>query len=335
MDKTSLLELLRINILVLTTILMVIVLRIYPLAFDSFGVRSQATLVKIGKMRIVIDPSVALGPKRYGLPPAEEEYRALEWARRIIMRACSRAEYIIVTHYHYDHHPHPDDDEMYEACFRDKIVYAKHFADEVTDSAKQRGKKFLEKVKDIAREVVLADGKRVEIGDAVVEFSPPVWHGAVGSKVGRVIMVYIKAGKDSFLHGSDAQNLADPAALKWVLEKNPKFIIIDGYPTILVGWRVSKKSYVESIDNVKKVITDTKAKIIILDHHIVRDKKFEEKIKELRELAEKHGKKLLTAAEYYGLNNLLLEAWRKELHQKKLKIDVDGYYRVLMSKIKF
>ncbi len=310
-------------------------MRVYPLAFDSMGVRSQATLVKIGNKRIVLDPGVALAPKRYGLPPSREELRALELARDIIMRACRRAELIVVTHYHYDHHPYPDDNELYEACFKDKIVYAKHHAEEVTDSARKRGRKFEDIIKSLAKKIEWADGKSIEYGKAYIEFSPPVWHGAPGSKVGRVIMVYIEHGRDSFLYGSDAQNLADPEALKWVLKKNPKMIIIDGYPTILVGWRVSKKSYTESIENVKKVITDTDAKIIILDHHIVRDKKFKEKIKELVELAEQHGKKLVTAAEYYGLENLTLEAWRKELHQGKMKVDVDGYYKKLMEKIKF
>ncbi len=309
-------------------------LRVYPLAFDSFGVRSQAILVKAGSLRIILDPGVALAPKRYGLPPSREELRALELSRDIIMRACRGARIAVVTHYHYDHHPYPDDRELYEACFKGKRVYAKMYEDEVTDSAKKRGKKFMEIAGELAESIEIADGRSMDLGRVYIEFSPPVWHGAPGSKVGRVIMVYIEHGRDTFLFGSDAQNLADPDALKWVLEKNPKFIIIDGYPTILVGWRVSKQSYTESIMNVKKVITDTDAKIIILDHHIVRDKKFKEKTKELVELAEQHGKRLVTAAEYYGLENLTLEAWRKELHKGELKVDVDEYYRKLREKIK-
>ncbi len=310
-------------------------MKIYPLAFDSFGVRSEATLVKFGRNRLVIDPSAALGPKRYGLPPSKEELHALELSRKIIMKACSKTRYIVVTHYHYDHHPEPNDMELYEACFKDKTVYAKKYVDEVTESAKKRGKKFEEIVKELADELIWADGLDIEIGKALISFSPPVWHGAPGSKVGRVIMVYIEYGRDSFLHGSDAQNLADPDALKWVLEKNPKTMVIDGYPTILVGWRVSKQSYVESIDNVKKVITDTDVKTIILDHHIVRDKKFREKIKELVELGREYGVEIMTAAEYYGLDDLLLEAWRKELHQGKISVDVDKYYDKLLKKIRF
>jgi predicted metallo-beta-lactamase superfamily hydrolase len=313
----------------------VLPIKVYPIAFDSMGVRSEATLVVVNGYKILIDPGVALAPKRYGLPPSDAELKALEIVREKIMEIGRRADIVIVTHYHYDHHPYPDDKEMYEAVFSGKRVFMKSYEDEVTESARKRGKKFYENVKDIAREIITADDSKIRLGGGIIlEFSPPVWHGPVGSKVGRVIMVNIRKGRASFIHGSDAQNLADPDALKWVLEHKPTLLIIDGYPTILMGWRVSKKSFVESMENVKKAVTDTPAKTIIIDHHIVRDKNFKEKMKDIYELAEKHGKKVLTAAEYMGMENLLLEAWRKELRNGKLKIDVEEYYRRLYSKIK-
>lgn len=309
--------------------------KIYPLAFDSMGVRSQATLVIVNGYRILIDPGVALAPKRYGLPPTDLELKALEIVRNKLIEIGRKSDIIIVTHYHYDHHPYPDDKEMYEEIFTGKKVFIKTYEDEVTDSAKKRGKKFLDNIKDIAAEIIPADGKKIKLEkNIIIEFSPTVWHGPVGSKVGRVIMVNIRKGRSSFVHGSDVQNLADPDALKWVIEKKPTFIIVDGYPTILMGWRVSKKDFITSMDNIKKVITDTPAKTIILDHHIVRDKKFKEKMKEIYELADKHGKKVLTAAEYMGLDNLLLEAWRKDIKQGKIQIDIEKYYRKLFSKIK-
>jgi predicted metallo-beta-lactamase superfamily hydrolase len=310
-------------------------IKVYPIAFDSMGVRSEATLVVVNGYKILIDPGVALAPKRYGLPPSDTELKALEIVREKIMEIGHKADIVIVTHYHYDHHPYPDDKEMYEAVFSGKRVFMKSYEDEVTESARKRGRKFYENVKDIAKEIITADDSKIKLGKGIIlEFSPPVWHGPVGSKVGRVIMVNIRKGRASFIHGSDAQNLADPDALKWVLEHKPTFLIIDGYPTILMGWRVSKKSFVESMENVKKAVIDTPAKTIIIDHHIVRDKNFKEKMKDIYELAEKHGKKVLTAAEYMGMENLLLEAWRKELRNGKLKIDVEDYYRRLYSKIK-
>lgn len=310
-------------------------IKIYPLAFDSMGVRSQAVLVVVNGYKILIDPGVALAPKRYGLPPTDLELKALDIVRRKIIEVGRKSDIVIVTHYHYDHHPYPNDKEMYEEIFSGKKVFMKAYENEVTSSAKNRGRKFYENIKDIAAEIIVADDKKFKIGkNIILEFSPPVWHGPVGSKVGRVIMVNIRKGRSSFIHGSDAQNLADPDALKWVLEKKPTFIIIDGYPTILMGWRVSMKDFVESMENVKKVITDTPAKTIILDHHIVRDKKFEEKMREIYELAEKHGKKVLTAAEYMGLENLPLEALRKDIKQGKVELDIENYYKKLYSKIK-
>ena len=53
-------------------------MKIKPLAFDSFGARSMCTLVETRDIKIVIDPSVALAPKRYGLPPHEMELRKKE-----------------------------------------------------------------------------------------------------------------------------------------------------------------------------------------------------------------------------------------------------------------
>ena len=310
-------------------------IKVYPIAFDSMGVRSEATLVVVDNIKIFIDPGVALAPKRYGLPPSDHELKALDITRKKIMELASKSDIIVVTHYHYDHHPHPDDDEMYERVFKDKIVYYKKFEDEVTESAKKRGKYFYEKVKDLAKELHVADGTKVKVGKGItLEFSPPVWHGPVGSRVGRVILVNVKKGRASFVHGSDAQNLADPDALKWILEKRPTFMIIDGYPTILMGWRVSKKSFEESMENVIKAIKETPAKTIIIDHHIVRDKNFKEKMKPIYEAAESVGKKVLTAAEYMKMENLLLEAWRKELRSGEMDVDVEKYFKKLYSKIK-
>ena len=57
-------------------------LEVKPLAFDSFGVRSMATLVETDDLRVLIDAGVSLAPLRYGLrphPKEEERMREL-WA---------------------------------------------------------------------------------------------------------------------------------------------------------------------------------------------------------------------------------------------------------------
>jgi len=39
-------------------------MKIVPVASESLGVRSMATFVEIGKLKVFIDPGAALGPKR-------------------------------------------------------------------------------------------------------------------------------------------------------------------------------------------------------------------------------------------------------------------------------
>ena len=48
-------------------------MKITPLAADSFGARSMATIVETPDVSVLIDPSVRLGPFRYDLRPHPTE----------------------------------------------------------------------------------------------------------------------------------------------------------------------------------------------------------------------------------------------------------------------
>jgi len=148
-----------------------------------------------------------------------------------------------------------------------------------------------------------------------------------------VVMVCVEGGGKSVLFGSDAQSLADPAALDWVLKKNPDFMILDGYPTIFVGWRMSQKAFEASKENLKRAISETQAERVILDHHLLRDINYKEKISDVIKLAGREGKELMSAAEFLGLENFFLEAWRKEIHEGKREVKVEEYYRKLCDKL--
>ena len=293
-------------------------MRILPIAFDSFGVRGMATLVVTSKNRVFIDPGVALGPRRYGLPPAEEERLAKRLARDQIIKLIKDVDTVIVSHYHYDHHPRPIDDEFYKAAFSDKIVFAKDRLKNVHGSAKKRGAIFEKKVKDICKELVYADDQ--DFGN--LRFSPAVWHGPVGSRVGRVMMVSVKDGGSTFVFGSDAQSLADPAAVDWIIKEDPDSLILDGFPTNFIGWRIGKAAFEEATNNLLKTIKTVRAEKIVLDHHVLRDLEYREKIKPVYETE----KAVLSAAEYLGMENFFLEAWRKDLHKKTIKVNVKRFF---------
>ncbi|MHA1238052.1 MAG: MBL fold metallo-hydrolase [Candidatus Odinarchaeia archaeon] len=295
-------------------------MQVIPIAFDSLGVRSMATLVITSKLRVFIDPGVALGPRRYGLPPTEEEYLALKLSKERVIKKMKDADVVVVSHYHYDHHPALGDNELY-AAFEGKLVYAKHTTKDVHRSARIRGSIFEKNVKEYCSELIYADGQ--DFGD--IFFSPAVWHGEVGSKVGKVIMTGIREGDKIFVHGSDAQSLADPDAASWVVKVNPDFIILDGFPTLFVGWRMKQQSFKTASENLVNVLKKIRAENIILDHHLLRDIKYQEKIPELKTV----NKNIQTAAEYLGVENFFLEAWRKKIHNKELKVDVTEFYKKL------
>ena len=306
-------------------------MKIFPIAYDSFGVRSMATLIFLRKNSIFIDPGVALAPKRYGLPPTKEEIEAEKICRSKIMEICKKCKYVVVTHYHYDHHPYPEDREMYENCFKGKIVFCKHNKENINFSGKKRGAIFENRIKELAKNYEFADGKSFEFGKLKIEFSPAVWHGDVNSKVGTVIMVLVEYGKNKFLFGSDAQSFADPSAKNWVIEKNPNFLVVDGYPTLFVGWRLSQRNFENAKKNLIEVIKKINAKTIIFDHHGVRDLNYKEKMKDVFAVSKNLNKKILTAAEFYNLDNFFLEAWRKEIKKGVKKVDAKNYFKKLYS----
>ncbi|MEM1689400.1 MAG: hypothetical protein QXX33_00225 [Candidatus Hadarchaeales archaeon] len=56
-------------------------------------------------------------------------------------------------------------------------------------------------------------------------------------------------------------------------------------------------------------------------------------MKSVFETAERKGKRILSAAEFLGLENFFLEAWRKEIAEGKREVDVKKYYEELFEKI--
>lgn len=77
-------------------------MKVTPLAFESLGVRSMATLIQTDQ-NILIDPGTSLGPKRFGLPPWKTEFEALYETRASIQKHAQLADIITISHYHHDH----------------------------------------------------------------------------------------------------------------------------------------------------------------------------------------------------------------------------------------
>ena len=283
-------------------------MKIIPLAFDSLGVRSTATWVETDR-KILIDPGAALGPLRYSLPPSKIEYRRLEELARVIISYAEKSDILIVSHYHYDHH-FPEQD-FYEG----KILLIKDPKNKINYSQKQRGKEFLGLLGNKPRRIEFADGKEFQFGETRLKFSPPFFHGKEYSKLGYVLITSVSYQGEKILHASDIQGPQTKTTTDWIISEDPDILILSGYPTLLMGWRFSKFGLLESNQNLIKILSQTKVNTVILDHHLVRDLHYLNKIEEVLKTAEKLKKKVITAAEFLGKKPDFLEARRKEFYQ--------------------
>lgn len=282
-------------------------MKVTPLASDSLGVRSMATLVETQDLKITVDPDAALGPSRYGLAPHGNELDALSEAKTAIYATASKSDAIIISHYHFDHF------DIGGSHFRGKTIYAKSIFDKINKSQTERGTAFKEAVDGVAKELIYADGKEFKVGGTRLRFSPPAPHGPEGIVLGYVIMALVddgskggKGGVGKFVFASDVQGPVASSTADWIIKQKPDLVYMDGPPILFLGWKFSYKNLEAAKENFKRLLDETDARVI-LDHHLLRSLDYKEKFPFF------DGERVVTAAEYLEKENIMLEARRKEL----------------------
>ncbi|MEM0058558.1 MAG: MBL fold metallo-hydrolase [Candidatus Bathyarchaeia archaeon] len=284
--------------------------RIVPLGFDSFGVRSMATFVETDNLKILIDPGVSLAPLRYGLEPHPLEWQRLDETWEVIKQYAEESDVLVVTHYHYDHHD-PDYPELY----RGKTVFIKHPTQNINLSQKGRAAYFLEAIKGLPSKLEIADGKSFQLGETTITFSRAVCHGT-NPKLGYVTETCITCGGEKFLHTSDVEGPSLGDQIAFILEQKPNVLFVDGPMTYMLGYRYSFQSLEASNANLIRAIKEGGLHTLVLDHHFLRDLNYKMRVKPVYEEAQRHGVKVVTAAEFAGRKIEMLEALRKELYAK-------------------
>lgn len=281
-------------------------MKFVPISSDSLGVRSLSVYVETKDLKMIIDPSAALGPSRYGLPPHPKEIEALERTKREIERIAKDCDLFVISHYHYDHY----DPEA--EFFEGKRIFAKDIEKNINASQKSRGKEFKERFEERS-EIVYCDDTVHKVGSTEIRFSPPFFHGPANVRLGYVIMTTVDDGDKKLLHASDVQGPVTEEAKDYIIDQDPDILIIDGPPTIFLGWKFSRKNLEDAIGNMIEIVENTRAEII-LDHHLLRDLKYREQFADVYRIG---GKRIKTFAEYLGKENIMLEAHRKELWERE------------------
>ena len=297
-------------------------MKITPLAFDSFGTRSMSTFIETRDLKILIDLGVSLAPSRYGHPPhpVELERENEHWVDIAKHAVCS--DVLIVTHYHYDHHNPNEELRIYEG----KTVFIKHPTEKINFSQKNRASFFQSQIEGLPKRLEYSDGREFQFGVTKIKFSKPVFHGT-NPKLGYVTEVLIDDGY-KFIHTSDVEGPSVEDQVNFILQNKPHLVILDGPLSYMLGFRYSYASLNSSIENMIKIIDKCPLDSLIVDHHLLRDLGWKERIERVFELAEKKGVKVQTAAEYAGKPVEMFEAHRKELYQKHEKKKKDKSFSI-------
>jgi predicted metallo-beta-lactamase superfamily hydrolase len=277
-------------------------MRVMPLAADSLGVRSMATYVEAGSLRLLIDPGATLAPRRYGLDPAPAEEEALARARLRIDAYAVRATHVAVTHFHADHFrtdPGP---------YAGRQVWAKDPRRSTDRHQGAQGREFWRLVGPHCR-LEAAEGRQVEVDGVTLRFSPPLPHGQDGSEFGHVVAVTVDDGM-RFVHAADLQGPASPVATGYLLRERPDLVYLSGPPTYLQN-QVGHEVVQRGIDNLIRLVGETGCRVIV-DHHAVREPRFREHLAKAFDTG-----RVVTAAEYLGRRDECLEAWRAALWARR------------------
>jgi hypothetical protein len=285
-------------------------MEVTPLAFDSFGTRSMSTFVETKDVKILIDPGVSLAPNRFGYPPHPIELKRLDERWKEVVKHAKRSDVLVITHYHYDHYRPTENLEIY----KNKQVFVKHPTEKINLSQKKRARDFLEKIKDLPKQLEYSDGKEFRFGETRIKFSPPVFHGT-NPKLGYVTEVLVDDGY-KFIHTSDVEGPSVPDQADFILKEKPNLVIADGPMTCMLGFRYPMAALNSSVKNMIKIIHKCPLDSLVLDHHFLRELKWRERISKVFAVAEREKVKVQTAAEFSGRPLELLEARRAELYHK-------------------
>jgi len=296
-------------------------IEVVPLAGESFGVRSMCTYVETSDVRALLDAGVSLAPNRFGFPPHPREYEAMAGCRKKLSRAADRAEVVTLSHYHFDHHTPSYEDwcynwsspEVAEKIYGGKLVLIKSYRGMINFSQRRRGWMFVKTGGKQAGRLEIADNRTFDFGDTKLKFSEPVFHGPENSELGWVLMTTIECDDEKVLFAPDVQGPMYDPTLKVILAEEPRLVIMGGPPIYLAGFKVKDEHIQKGIQNLQSLVKSVPT--TILEHHVLREEKWREFSKPVFDVASEMGHRVVTAAEFLGKENKLLESRRKQLFE--------------------
>lgn len=149
--------------------------------------------------------------------------------------------------------------------------------------------------------VKFPEGRLFSFGETAIRFSGPLFHGIEFSRVGWVFSTVIECKGEKLIHSSDLNGPVIEDYTEWLIREDPDVIILDGPMTYMLGYTLNLINFKRTVENILRIIREAKhCRMIVYDHHLIREPRFKERMKEVYNQAEKLGKEVTTAAELVG-----------------------------------
>ena len=281
-------------------------MKIRILGTESLGVRGLSCKVVVKNRKVIIDPGLALGYRRYGLLPHPAQVAIGEQVRTRIIAALGDATDIVLSHFHGDHIPLPDANpyqlstHQVAHLFRTVRLWSKG-PEGLSNHMALRREALIEL---LGRDLPNTEAQK----DGPLEFSLPVPHGDPFTNSVRVMMTRIEDEDGVFVHASDIQ-LLDSEALETILAWRPNIVLASGPPLYLSS--LSPRQRQQAWENGARLARSVDT--LILDHHLLRS---ETGLRWLERLASENGRNVICAADFMGHFRCLLEARRVQSYKE-------------------
>jgi len=156
--------------------------------------------------------------------------------------------------------------------------------------------------------VKFADGKQFRFKETTLRFTPPMFHGVEYSRVGWVVSLVVEHAGEKLLYSSDLNGPIIEDYAEWIIREDPDVLVLDGPPTYMIPYTLNLINLRRAVKNICRILQETSTRLILLDHHLLRDRLYRRRLAEAYRLAESLGKTLATAAELVGKKPKILEA---------------------------
>jgi len=281
-------------------------MRLEIISAESLGVRGLCCLVTLPNRRIVIDPGVSLGYKRFGLLPHPVQIAAGRRLCKKILHSLNNATDVVFSHFHGDHVPllEANPYQLSIKSLPSRFHKLRCWSKSNNDLSAIMSKRFHDLANLLGTNMQVAEG----FTEGPLSFSQAVPHGSSGNNMGTLMMTRIDMDNHIFVHASDIQ-LLDDSTVDQVINWQPDIVLAAGPPLYLN--RLSKAECKRAWDNAIRLAQNTD--VVILDHHLMRSV---EGAQWLDRISATVGKKVYCAADFMGRKRQLLEAERVQLYRK-------------------